>query len=737
MHSPLLVTTAVAVVAAMVAAAAPSAALGGTVSLVGGRLDFTASTGEANQITITSSGGQLVVTENDTMASLGATDPSCTSDSGPPQVVSCPATAIGELVLNGGNLDDRLTNTTGLPAQVYGEDGSDTVRGGAADERLEGGPGPDDVDGGGGNDRVYGATLQDPGAGFVTDRLAGGLGADRLFGSGGADRLDGGPNADRLEGAGGADDVRGGDGPDGLIGGDGDDLLDGGLGDDTLGTEVTLGVVETSQDRGNDRLRGGAGNDMLIPGPGPPLPDADTISGGDGTDAVSYAARMAPVNVSKDGATDDGGMAERDNVGLDVEGVIGGLASDTLRGGPGRDKLDGRPGDDTLEGLAGDDTLLGDNGPGAGSDMVSGGAGVDVMQGDGGGDSLSGDAGGDIVEGGEGEDTLRGGEGPDTLSGGPQRDRVAYSADADVIVELSQGRGTTSRAGDVDRIRLVEDVLGGSQRDTLTGTKRANVLESSGGEDYIDGESGRDRLDGGRRADVVAARDGARDAPVSCGPGADFAIVDPSDPVAERGPNRCERIDDGSRTDPRPGQVYVEPKECAAASGDLEFGLPSMHRLAPLRYSVMLPSGYRRRGAPTLDTADCPARLTATPGNGRSATAAVSGAAVTVDQTSGRSVTTMLTVKSPKCSARGLSAAAAARARGLRLSTRGRRGRWRVLGRYSIGASYGTDWTTVESCSSTTTVVHRGQVRVFDRVRRRMVVVRAGHRYVSRRGRTR
>ena len=55
--------------------------------------------------------------------------------------------------------------------------------------------------------------------------------------------------------------------------------------------------------------------------------------------------------------------------------------------------------------------------------------------------------------------------------------------------------------------------------------------------------------------------------------------------------------------------------------------------------------------------------------------------------------------------------------------------------RYSIGASFGTTWTTVEDCSRTTTIVRRGRVRVYDRVKRRSVTVSAGHRYVARRQR--
>ena len=568
------------------------------------------------------SSGQIVITEEGDLATLGTSDLDCTSDAGPPQAVSCPAAGITEIVLSGGNLDDRLTNLTPLDAQAWGEEGHDVMRGGGGNERIEGGPGPDDIDGGGGSDLLYGATLQDPGAGSDTDQLAGGSGDDRLFGSGGTDHLDGGLGADQLEGAGGADDLHGGDGADSVLGGSGDDLADGGPGDDTVGTEMTLGAAARSQELGNDALMGGPGNDTINPGPGPPLPDADTITGGDGTDWVGYDARLASVKVYKDAAANDGGLAERDNVGLDVERITGSLASDTLRGGPTPDVLEGGPEADTLEGLAGDDKLFGDAGTG-------------------------------------------------------------------------------------------------------------NTLEGSGGEDYVDGQRGRDQIEGGRRADVVAARDGGRDATVSCGPGLDFAIVDRRDRVVKRGDNRCERVDDGSQRKPTPGRVYVEPQRCGG-SEDVGLGLPAMHRLVPLRYSIMIPSGSQRRRAPKLDVTDCPVRLTATPEEGRRASAGVSGAAVSVSQISGHRVTTMLKVKSPRCGAGAARALAAARSQRLRVNARGRRGRWRVLGRYSIGASFGTDWTTVEACSRTTTVVRRGRVQVTDLTTRRTVIVRAGQRYVSR-----
>jgi hypothetical protein len=160
-----------------------------------------------------------------------------------------------------------------------------------------------------------------------------------------------------------------------------------------------------------------------------------------------------------------------------------------------------------------------------------------------------------------------------------------------------------------------------------------------------------------------------------------------------------------------------------------------MHRRVPLRYSILLASGFRQRAAPTLDTSECPLRVRATPGQGRIASAEVSGAAVSVGQSSGRRVSTTLTVRGPRCAGRRRSPNALPPEARLRVATDRRRGRWRVKGKHSIAAAIGTDWVTLESCSRTVTVVRRGRVQVFDRVKGRTVTVRAGHRYVAREGR--
>jgi Ca2+-binding RTX toxin-like protein len=525
------------------------------------------------------------------------------------------------------------------------------------------------------------------------DRLDGGGGNDTLAGGGGADTLAGDAGTDALSGGPDGDALSGGDGVDTLSGGAGDDRIDGGPGDDTVGVAapVVIGATLLPTEPGNDVLSGGPGNDRLDPGVGGGN-DRDVLVGDDGQDTVSYGLRSTPVVTTKDGIANDGQVGEGDNIGGDVERIDGGLASDSVGGGPGADILDGGPGNDAVVGFAGDDA----------------------------------------ENGGTGADTLRGGPGADQLVGGPDRDLVSYAGEPGATVRLDRGTGRTARRGDRDRIAEVEDVLGGSQGDTLTGSSGANSVDGTAGHDYVDGGRGVDVLAGGPSADVVASRDGTRDQPVSCGPGQDLAIVDRKDRVVRRGANRCEQVDDGSRTKPSPGRVYVQPQRCAG-----ELGLPAMHRLVPLRYSLLLASGYRRRSAPTLDTSDCTVRMTATPGAGASASADVSGGAVTVDQSSGRRVATTLTVKRPACGAGGRSLAARARESRARVNTRRRRGRWRVRGRFSIGASFGTDWTTIEGCTRTTTVVRRGRVRVYDRVRRRTITVRAGHRYVARAGRVR
>ena len=199
--------TASVAVAAFAAVAFPSAAFGATVTMTGAagdlHFEYGASPGEANEVSLRVGDNQfgtdqIELTQSGTTIPLGFDmGANCDGDDTvEPKIVSCDAAGVTLVVVTLGDGDDGMTNSTALPAQVSGGDGTDTLRGGSGNERLEGGSGPDDIDGGSGNDLIYAATLQNPGAGADSDRLGGGPGDDQLFGGGGADHVDGGPGAD-------------------------------------------------------------------------------------------------------------------------------------------------------------------------------------------------------------------------------------------------------------------------------------------------------------------------------------------------------------------------------------------------------------------------------------------------------------------------------------------------------------------------------------------------------------
>ena len=138
---------------------------------------------------------------------------------------------------------------------------------------------------------------------------------------------------------------------------------------------------------------------------------------------------------------------EGDNIDPDVEGAIGGTDSDVLSGNGGNGVFDGGDGDDRID-------------PGGGADAVTGGAGFDV---------------------------------------------VSYaSRTAPLRVDLATPGGD-GETGEGDNLYPdVEQVIGGSGNDQLTGSSSANTLIGGGGEDRLGGGDGIDLLDGGGSDDVLA-----------------------------------------------------------------------------------------------------------------------------------------------------------------------------------------------------------------------------------------
>jgi len=231
------------------------------------------------------------------------------------------------------------------------------------------------------------------------DTIKAGAAAERIDGRLGDDLLQAGAGADTVDGGDGADTIRGGDGADQLIGGDGDDIVDAGAGPDL----ILLGAGDDQFDdagggSGADKAFGGAGNDVLNGRAGP-----DSLSGDAGNDTING------------GAGNDTGFGDSGADGLFGEAgdddLSGGSGNDTLNGGDGNDSLRGDEGEDLLLGAFGNDMLLG----GTGNDEVRAGGGDDLLGGGSGNDRLLGEAGNDVLSPGDGADTLLGGLGADTF----------------------------------------------------------------------------------------------------------------------------------------------------------------------------------------------------------------------------------------------------------------------------------------------------------------------------------
>jgi Ca2+-binding RTX toxin-like protein len=279
---------------------------------------------------------------------------------------------VGESDLTGGPGDDTLTGGPDGALTAYlmgaGPDGADVVIGGAGFDvagyaqrtpalSLSADGVADDGESGEGDNLMP-----------AVERLEGGAGADRLTASALVDsELSGGPGRDELTGGPRADLLAGGDGDDALAGGPGDDLA---APSDAIAAPGE-GGGEPGENEGSEVDAG-----------------ADTFSGGDGFDTLSYATRVAPVAATLDGVANDGEANERDNAGPDVEAITGGRGADRLvgserterfTGGAGDDVVEPGPGIDEVRAGDGNDTVRAQDGTG---EWISCGAGTDTLSGD-------------------------------------------------------------------------------------------------------------------------------------------------------------------------------------------------------------------------------------------------------------------------------------------------------------------------------------------------------------------
>ena len=411
----------------------------------GRTLEYVAAAGEVNNVTVSRTNAGFVII--DPGATITA-NTGCTSN-GAHQVTCDPASVEGIFVYLG-DLNDQATvdpSVSGLSGQVYYQAGAE----------LEGGPGNDVLNGGA--------------------NTTNGLDGDNTFfesGTDGNDIMNGGNMSDRFFGAGGNDTMTGGGDYDQFQSDSGDDVMNGGP--------------------GNDQFNGGDAKD-----------GADVISGGQDSDSYSVSGRDNAVNVSLDGAANDGegcpgATCEGDNVGADVESVDTGPGDDVIVGSGEPNDISSGDGNDNVNGGGGGDSIF----AGRGNDVLHGGGGPDILFGFEGTDQVFGDAGDDTLFSTDVDDD------PDRYSGGAGTDVADYSEANSAIRVKLDNQANDGVAGEGDNVLPdVEDVFGSEFSDVVVGSNRANQFEGNDGNDKLKGKGGADGLIGGRGADNLIGGKGA------------------------------------------------------------------------------------------------------------------------------------------------------------------------------------------------------------------------------------
>jgi serralysin len=232
------------------------------------------------------------------------------------------------------------------------------------------------------------------------------------------------------------------------------------------------------------------------------------------SDRARIVGTRAPdVIVAAGGASriDGGGGNDRICGGGGRDVIDGGRGSDRVSGGGGRDKITGFRGKDRLAGGTGNDAIRGDTG----SDLLAGGGGRDRLFGDNGNDRLNGGPGArDLVDGGPGdeplvsggggnEDVVVGGIGTDRIDGGPGAHDIASYATSNASVTIDLDDGAVSGT-ERERLRRVEDAIGGSGRDRITGSALSNRLDGGPGDDVLHAVGPEDHAYGGPGSDACA-----------------------------------------------------------------------------------------------------------------------------------------------------------------------------------------------------------------------------------------
>ncbi len=403
------------------------------------------------------------------------------------------------------------------------------------------------------NDTAEAIQLGDTGVEFTDTGIA----ETSITGGDGADTITGHIDGSNIDGGAGDDDLSGGDGNDTLTGGSGNDVLAGGEGTDVAVFSGSWSDYTINEDNGvytitDNRPGSPDGTDSVTDvevlrfadgdvSPADALNDGPELSATDGQVAENdTSAVVGTVTATDTNAGDsvtlslddarfevvDGALQLRDGESLDFE-TDGETVSVTITA----TDFHGATDTQVVTVTVGDEAeaiQLGDGGveftdTGVAETSITGGDGFDTITGHSDGSNITGGAGDDVLAGGDGADTLDGGLGEDTISGGDGDDLLIAGFDLGNGDRFDGGAGNDTYSIDGSQVdhrsfdinlatgtdqflntyNGIENVIGGSNNDTIVGDDSANILDGSGGNDVLAGGGGDDTLSGGSGYDAV------------------------------------------------------------------------------------------------------------------------------------------------------------------------------------------------------------------------------------------
>jgi hypothetical protein len=319
--------------AVFAATALPAVADASTVRVSGGQLQYTAASGESNDLRVAFTGTHIHLRDS---ARITVGDGCVIDDSGAALCVP----GSGQARYSLGNGFDVVRYLAPHAARVDLGADDDTYHGGGRDDSIG----------------TNGLVVQDA-------DVIGGTGSDLItYANAPAVRL----SLDNQfnDGNRGKENIR--SDFERIVGSKGNDVLIGS--DDPNKFESFLGGL------GNDTMQGLGGTDIFNEGPVPN--GADHIQGQAGADIVLYAERQTGVTIDMASLQrNSGAPGEGDLIDPNTNDALGTIAADTMIGGSGANAFHGGGGDDTLRGNGGADTLRGDRG----FDSLFGGTGVDLL----------------------------------------------------------------------------------------------------------------------------------------------------------------------------------------------------------------------------------------------------------------------------------------------------------------------------------------------------------------------